>query len=118
MKRLLLALLIGCAFTLVLVMTLKLRADAGLSHLLRNGADALLFPGYVVSLALSLGRFHDIRFGVVESANAAIYSGLAYLIHAGLEQTEDQIQRSSPGSQGALRSVRVNSGGYTYDAPT
>jgi hypothetical protein len=79
MKRLLLALLIGCGLTFVLVTTLKLRADSALSHLLRNGADVLLFPGYVVSLGLSLGRFHDIRFGVVVSANAAIYSGLAYL---------------------------------------
>jgi hypothetical protein len=79
MKRLLLALLTGCALTFALVTTLKLRTDSGLSHLLKNGADALLFPGYVVALALSLGRFHDIRFGVVELANAAIYSGLAYL---------------------------------------
>jgi hypothetical protein len=79
MKRLFLALLIGCALTFVLVTALKLRADSGLSHLLKNVSDALLFPGYVVALVLTLGRFHDVRFETVEFANAVIYSGLAYL---------------------------------------
>ena len=79
MKRLLLALLIGCVLASVPVTAFKIPSDAGLSHLLKNGADALLFPGYVVALALSLGRFHDVRFGLIVLANIAIYAGLAYL---------------------------------------
>lgn len=79
MKRLLLALLIGCFFSFVPVAAFKIQTDAGPSHLLKHGADALLFPGYVVALALSLGRFHDIRFGLIVLLNIAIYAGVAYL---------------------------------------
>jgi len=78
MKRLLLALLIGCVLTFLPIAAFKIPSDAGLSHLLKNVADALLFPGYVVALALSLGRFHDIRFGLIVFVNIAIYAGLAY----------------------------------------
>lgn len=79
MKRLLLALLISCVLTLIPMTAFKLPSDIGLSHLLKNVADALLFPGYALALVLSLGQFHDIRLGVVLSFDIAIYAGLAYI---------------------------------------
>jgi len=47
-------------------------------------ADALLFPGYVVALAVSLGRFHDVRFGFVVFANVVVYSLFTYILLTGL----------------------------------
>src|SRR5579859_1039030 len=81
-KRLLLALLIGCSVSFLPVAALNLPLDSSLSHLYKNAADALLFPGYVVALAVSLGRFHDVRFGFVVLANVAVYSGFAYFVLA------------------------------------
>lgn len=100
MKRLLLALLIGCVLTFVPVTALKMPSEAGLLHVLKNGADALLFPGYIVALGLSLGRFHDIRFGVVVFANIAIYAGLAYLTLTLLTKFKSKLGGRSQNSAG------------------
>ena len=119
MKRLLLALLIGCVLTFVPVTAFKMPSEAGLSHLLKNGADALLFPGYVVALALSLGRFHDIRFGVVVFANVAIYAGFAYLVLTRLTKFKSKLGGGGLGIQPGVPLLhKHDSAGrsFTYDA--
>jgi hypothetical protein len=78
-KRLLVSVLIGCFLGLVPLAALDLPVGSLLSRLLQNGASAVLFPGYLLTLVLSLGRLHDVRFSVIVSADIAIYSILAYV---------------------------------------
>lgn len=42
--------------------------------------SALLYPGYVVALLLSLGRFHDVSLPVIAAANVMVYSAASYIL--------------------------------------
>jgi hypothetical protein len=60
-----------------------------------------------VALALSLGRFHDIQFGVVVFANVAIYAGLAYLALTLLTNLNPSVGGGPEFSRGPLYSTSM-----------
>ena len=78
MKRLSFAFVIASVITSVSVGVLEIQSDSGLALSLKNGAAVLLFPGYAVTLAFTLGRFHDVGFGLVAFTNFVVYFGVAY----------------------------------------
>ncbi len=79
-KRLFFAFEIASVLTSVPVGVLEIQSDSGLALSLRHGADVLLFPGYALTLALTLGRFHDARFGLVAFTNVVVYFAAAYFV--------------------------------------
>ena len=79
MKRLILALVIGCVFSFLPMAAFEMSSGSWIWSQLKNAANALLYPGYAAALALSLGRFHDLSFSLVICVNVAIYTGIAYL---------------------------------------
>ncbi len=96
MRKLFYSLLMGCVVGLAPLMISKLPFESGLSHVLKSGSNALLFPGYVIALALALGRFHDINFTALEVANVAVYSGLTYLLLRGFAWFKARTRKQRP----------------------
>jgi hypothetical protein len=80
-KNVSVALILGCGLTLVCYFVQKPGQDpndTALFKLIQHAAYMLEIPGGLIALILSGGRVHDISFALADSANAAIYSALAY----------------------------------------
>jgi hypothetical protein len=79
MRRLFLALLIGCFFAILPIAILKLPSDSGIVGSLKWGVTNLMIPGGFVGLVASGGRIDDINLWVSGLANFLFYFGIAYL---------------------------------------
>jgi hypothetical protein len=59
-----------------------------------------MYPGYLVALALSMGRVDDINFTLLEIANVVFYFGVTYLLLTALAKFRSKPQ--SPTSVGRV----------------
>jgi hypothetical protein len=80
MRRFVLALLMGCALTVLPILILRLPPDSGIVGSLKWGVTNLMIPGTLVGLAVAGGRVDDINPWLSGFANMVFYSGLAYAL--------------------------------------
>jgi hypothetical protein len=79
MRRLFLALIIGCVLSILPIAILKLPTDSGMVGSLKWGITNLMVPGGFVGLIASGGRIDDIDPWVSGFANFLFYFAIAYL---------------------------------------
>ena len=77
MRRLFYSLIIGFVVGLTPVMLAQSLSESGL--LVRRLVGVFMYPGYLVAMAVSMGRVDDINFTLLEIANVVFYSGVTYL---------------------------------------
>jgi hypothetical protein len=80
MRRFVLALLVGCALSLLPIAILKLPSDSGMVGSLKWGVTNLMIPGSLIGYIAAGGRIDDISSWLAAFANMLFYFGLAYLL--------------------------------------
>jgi hypothetical protein len=79
MRRLVIALSIGCVLTILPIAILKLPSDSGMVGSLKWGITNLMIPGTFIGYIAAGGRIDDINPWLSGFANMVFYFGLAYL---------------------------------------
>jgi len=79
MRRLVLALLIGCALSILPIAILKLPSDSGTVGSLKWGITNLMIPGTLIGYIAAGGRIDDVSPWLSGFVNMLVYFGLAYL---------------------------------------
>ena len=77
-RRVIYALLSGCAFTSLPFLLFQLDSESAIVHSLQWVGRCLMIPGILVAFLIARGNVHVIRLGVMCLANGIFYVVLSY----------------------------------------